>query len=377
MKDSSKGLFLFIVIFMSVYGLAHLYIWLRLLKPLELQGVVLRLLQLAFVVLFLSFPLIHFLFRHENGGLITAINWFSSVWMGMVVYLVLVTLASDLLRLFLFRSVMDGPRVTLFVTGLAVVITVYGLVEASHIRVTQLRLRMPNLPSELEGMRIAQISDVHMGLVVRGARLEKIVNKVNALQPDLVVITGDLVDAEALHMEDAIPPLRRLRGRYGVYAVTGNHEFFAGIEKVESFLKDAGVTLLRNRWVSVNHALQLIGIDDPVGARVSGQKPPPIGEVLRGIDSSKPTILLLHTPVTTLERLRSLGIHLQLSGHTHRGQLWPFHYLVKMIYETPDGLFTNGDTTIYVSRGTGTWGPPMRVGAPPEITLITLTGTTP
>jgi predicted MPP superfamily phosphohydrolase len=169
-----------------------------------------------------------------------------------------------------------------------------------------------------------------------------------------------------------IKPLRRLQGKYGVYAVTGNHEFFAGEKDVETFLERAHVTLLRNRWVNINGGLQLIGHDDPVARYFTGERPPSMSEILRGMDHAKPAILLLHTPVTTLEQLESLGIQLQLSGHTHKGQLWPFQYIVKNIFKTPYGLFTNGNATIYVSRGTGAWGPPMRVGAHPEITLITL-----
>ncbi len=373
MKDSTKGFLVFIVIFMSVYGLAHLYIWLRLIKPLELHGAPLLLAGIAFLLLYLSFPAIHFAFRHQNGFLITALNWISSVWMGMAVYFFLVTLATDLLRLVVLRSLLDGPAVTGAITGIVILLTIYGLIAARHVGVTELRVPIANLPAELEGMRLVQISDVHMGLIVRGARLEQIVTKVNDLRPDLVVITGDLVDAEALHMEEMIHPLRRLNGKYGVYAVTGNHEFFAGIEQVEAFLEQAHVTLLRNRWVNINHGLQLLGLDDPIAPHITGQRPPPLAEIMRGLDPGKPTILLLHTPVTTLDKLKSLGISLQLSGHTHRGQLWPFQYIVKMIYRTPYGLFTDGNATIYVSRGTGTWGPPMRVGAPPEITLITLT----
>ena len=373
MKDSIRGWLLFLTIFSLIYGGAHLYIWWRLVAPLRVSGVPLRLLQTLFLLLFISFPLVHFAFRQENGLLVNTANLISSVWMGMIVYFVLVTLASDLVRLLLlFRPIPDGPAVTAVISAVVVGITIWGLVEARSIGVTRLAVRMPNLPSQLEGLRIVQISDVHMGLVVRGSRLERIVTMVNELQPDLIVITGDLVDEQALHMEDMIHPLRRLTGKYGVFAVTGNHEFFAGIEKAQAFLKQAGVTLLRNRWETVAGGLQLVGRDDPVASRVTGQKVPALAEIMQGIDRAKPAILLYHTPVTTFDELKARGIGLQLSGHTHHGQLWPFNYIVKMIFKTPYGRFTDGDTTIYVSRGTGTWGPPMRVGARPEITLITL-----
>jgi hypothetical protein len=364
---------MFFTIFLLIYSVAHLYIWLRLVHPLEITGVSLRLLQALFVLLFLSFPLIHLAFRQQNGFLISAANMVSSVWIGMVVYFVLVILASDLLRLIIFRGVFDGRAVSAVVTTIVVAITIYGLVEARSIGITRLQVRMTNLPSQLEGLRIAQISDVHMGRIVRGPRLERIVTMVNDLHPDLIVITGDLVDAEALHMEDMIHPLRRLNSKYGVFAVPGNHEYFAGIDRSQAFTEQAGVTMLRNRWVTIADGLQLVGRDDPVGARVTGEKIPSLEEIMRGTDRSKPTILLYHTPVTTFEELQAQGIQLQLSGHTHKGQLWPFNYIVKLIYKMPYGRFTSGDTTIYVNRGTGTWGPPMRVAARPEITLITLT----
>jgi predicted MPP superfamily phosphohydrolase len=293
--------------------------------------------------------------------------------MGMIVYLVLVTLGYDLLRLISWGAIPAGRVMTATVTGIAGAITLYGLVEAHSIGVTNLTVRMPNLPASLEGMRIAQISDVHMGLIVRGSRLEKIVTMVNDLHPDLIVITGDLVDAEPSHMEDMIPALRRLQSKYGVFAVTGNHEFFAGVERAQELIERAGVTMLRNRWVTVNGGLQLIGRDDVIAARIIGQPVPSLDEIMQGVDRTKPAILLYHTPVTTMAELEAHGIGLQLSGHTHRGQLWPFNFIVKHIFRTPYGLFTDGKATIYVSRGTGTWGPPMRVLARPEIALITLT----
>ena len=372
MKGSVKVLIMFITIFSLIYGGAHLYIWFRLVAPLRITGVLLRLLQGLFILLFLSFPLIHLAFRQQNGLLISAANMVSSVWVGMVVYFVLVILASDLLRLIFFRAVFDGPAVSAYITTIVVAITIYGLIEARSIGVTHLHVQMSNLPSQLEGLRIAQISDVHMGRIVRGPRLERIVTMVNDLHPDLIVITGDLVDAEALHMEDMVHPLRRLKSKYGVFAVPGNHEYFAGIERSQTFIEQAGTTMLRNRWVTIANGLQLVGRDDPAGARIVGEKIPSLEEITRGTDRSKPTILLYHTPMTTFDELQARGIQLQLSGHTHKGQLWPFNYIVKLIYKMPYGRFTSGDTTVYVSRGTGTWGPPMRVGARPEITLVTL-----
>ena len=365
----------FVTIFSLIYGGAHLYVYWRLVQPLKLSGGPVWAVRLGLLILFLSFPVIHFVFRRENGPVLGAANFVSSVWMGMIVYLVLATFAYDLARLLSWGTLPVGRMMTTVVAGLAAAITVYGFIEAHWISVTNLPVCMPGLPAHLEGFRIAQISDVHLGRIVRGTRLEKIVNQVNALQPDLIVITGDLVDAEPSHMEDMIPALRRLQSRYGVFAVTGNHEFFAGVERTQSSIERAGVTLLRNRWVTVDGDLQLIGRDDVIASRITGTPLPTWDENLRGLDRTKPAILLYHTPVTTLAELEERGIQLQLSGHTHQGQLWPFNLIVKWIFKTPYGLFTDGKATIYVNRGIGTWGPPLRVLARPEITLVTLTGT--
>ncbi len=369
---SLRAVIMFITIFTLIYGTAHLYVWWRLAHPLKLTGMPLRLLQVAVALLFLSFPVIHFGLRHLNGPVLSAANFISAVWMGMIVYFVFVTLGFDLARVTVLRPMPAGPLMSAIVTGVVLLITGYGLFEARSVGVTRLIVPIRGLPAGLAGFRIAQISDVHMGLIVRGARLETIVNKVNELDADLIVITGDLVDAEALHMEDMVHPLRRLRSRHGVYAVTGNHEYYAGVDQAQRFIESAGVVLLRNRWVTVAGGLQLVGRDDPAGQHVTGQVAPSLAEILAGTDSEKPIIFLYHTPATSMEELVRLGVDLQLSGHTHRGQLWPFNFFVRRVFKTYYGMFTEGDTTVYVSRGTGTWGPPMRVGAPPEITLITL-----
>ncbi|MDD5493037.1 MAG: metallophosphoesterase, partial [bacterium] len=363
-------------IFLIVYGGSHLYVYLRLIQPVRRVGFASLLIKILFIALCFSFPLLHFVTRGQNGSLVEITNYISSVWMGMIVYLFLATLGFDLARLLLKlagNNTLQNPRLfTSLVSAIALCITIYGLVEATDIGITRLNVKIPNLPDKLAGTTIAQISDVHMGLIIQGKRLDNIVKLTNSLDPDLIVITGDLVDEQALHMEELVQPLQNLKSKYGVFACTGNHEYFAGIDKAEAFIARGGVQLLRNRWVEVAGGLQIMGRDDPIGTRVVSENIPPLSEIIKGIDPQKPVILLYHTPVTTMDELQRLGICLQLSGHTHKGQLWPFLYIVKKIFAMPYGLFKSGDTTVYVSRGTGTWGPPLRVGAPPEITFITL-----
>lgn len=368
----------FLTIFIIVYGGSHLYVYLRLIQPLQLTGFISLLIKILFVALCLSFPLLHFVSRGSNGPIVEIINYISSLWMGIIVYLFLATIGFDLVKLVLKiagNSYLQNPRLfAALACTLALGISIYGLIEADNIGITRITVKIPNLSKKLAGTTIAQISDVHMGLIIQGKRLDKIVNLTNSLNPDLIVITGDLVDEQALHMEELVEPLQRLSSKYGVFACTGNHEYFAGIEKAAAFIEKAGVRLLRNHWIEAAGGLQLVGRDDQTGTRVVGEQIPPLAEIMKDIDRSKPIILLYHTPNTTMAELQQLGINLQLSGHTHQGQLWPFRYIVKMIYAMPYGLFSSGNTTVYVNRGTGTWGPPMRVGAAPEITFITLAG---
>ncbi|MBU4480610.1 metallophosphoesterase, partial [Patescibacteria group bacterium] len=255
----------FLTIFIIVYGGSHLYVYLRLIQPLRLTGFISLLIKILFIALCLSFPLLHFITRGLNGPVVEITNYVSSLWMGIIVYLFLVTISFDLIKLVLKiagNNTLQNPRLfASLACALALGISLYGLIEATNIGITRINVKIPNLPKKLEGITIAQISDVHMGLIIQGKRLDKIVNLTNSLNPDLIVITGDLVDEQALHMEELVEPLQRLNSKYGVFACTGNHEFFADIQKAEAFIERAGVRLLRNRWLEVAGGLQLVGRD--------------------------------------------------------------------------------------------------------------------
>lgn len=369
---------IFLTIFLTIYGGTHLYIYVRLIQPLKLSRGWNVFVKISYIFLLLSFPLIHFIARTLSGPLIRTINYGSSVWMGVVLYLFLFIFLFDVVTVFsrLFAAPISlAPQTkALLIASMTILITGYGLFEAGSIGITRLPVAIANLPKNLAGFKIVQISDVHMGLTINGGFLDKIAQMTNALDPDLIVITGDLLDEQAFHIEAIVEPLKKLKSRHGIFAVTGNHEYLAGIHRAVSFIEKAGITLLRNRWTTVAGGLQLLGRDDPAGKYFTGVNRPPLTEIMKGLNPNQPIIFLNHTPDTTLEELEKHGIQLQFSGHTHQGQLWPFNYIVKLFFKTYYGLFKNDQATIYVSRGIGTWGPPMRVLAPPEITLITLTG---
>ncbi len=240
--------------------------------------------------------------------------------------------------------------------------------------VVEVPISIPRLPAAFAGFSIVQISDVHVGPTVGARFVRDVVERVNALAPDLVAITGDLVDGRAGVHGAGIEPLAELRSRHGTYYVTGNHEYYWGVDDWLPRFRAVGLNVLRNQRIALERggdALDLAGIDDHESRRWRGHGPD-LERALGGRDPDRAVVLLAHQPrqVHTARRHR---VDLQLSGHTHGGQIWPWHGAVRL---QQGGLIAGhyrfGDTQLYVSRGTGYWGPPIRIGAPAEITRITL-----
>lgn len=305
-----------------------------------------------------------------------------SFWLGAMLYSVLALIFIDLLRVinhyfnvspqFIDNNPVTAGRILFICVFLLVsVVITFGFYSARNIKITQIDISLEKLSAKHNSLNIVQISDVHLGTIIHKERLIEIIEKANALNPDLVMITGDLVDENVEKLEDMVEPLSRIKSRLGVYAVTGNHEFYAGVDKAVKFMEQAGVSVLRNRYVTIDSILNLVGLDYMSEEQQLGRKNPPLEEIMKGMDKSLPTILMYHTPIR-LKKAEAAGIDLQLSGHTHKGQLFPFNLITKLVYTVDSGYARIGKMQIYVSNGVGTWGPPLRVGAPPEIVQIIL-----
>ncbi|MEU9082195.1 metallophosphoesterase [Streptomyces sp. NPDC048357] len=242
----------------------------------------------------------------------------------------------------------------------------YGVLRGPSVRRVQVPLA--KLPRAAHGFRIAVVSDVHLGPVLGHAHTQRIVDTVNRTQPDLIAIVGDLVDGSVPDLGPAAEPLRRLSARHGSYFVTGNHEYFSGAQQWIDHVRELGLTPLENARRALPH-FDLAGVNDIQG-ELEG-KGPDFQAALGDRDRSRAAVLLAHQPVVIHDAVRH-GVDLQLSGHTHGGQLWPGNYLAELANPTVAGLERYGDTQLYVSRGAGAWGPPVRVGAPSDITVVEL-----
>ena len=303
-------------------------------------------------------------------------SWPFLVWMGVFWIGLQLVWATD--GLWLLVSALGGSEAFPAAKERAAILTLLLLALVSvalleGLRPPRLRPvvhRLARWPEGLSGFRIVQISDLHFGPILGRGFARALTRRVNALAPDLIVITGDLVDGPLHRLRDDVEPLCELRARYGVYFVTGNHDAYSGDEAWVARVAELGIRPLRNARVRIESAgtgFWLAGVDDHRGdwARGSSEDLP---AALAGWDRHEPVVLLAHDPATFREASLE-GVDLQLSGHTHGGQIWPFRWLVRLTVPWVEGLHTRRGSSLYVSRGTGFWGPPMRLLAPSEITV--------
>jgi predicted MPP superfamily phosphohydrolase len=377
----------FLSVVLSIVASIHYYIWARLVRdaawppPWPAVGTWLV------VLLAVALPAGMFFRRSLPRGPAAPLTWAVSIWMG-VMFLLLVLLASADLALGIVAAVeaassgvgLSGtPRQVLsrYVAGTALTgavgLAAVGMATAlSPVRVKRVRVALDRLPPRLSGFTIVQMSDIHVGPTIGMCFVEQLVERCNALDADVIVLTGDLADGPVGELAPLAAPLGRLRARHGVFFVTGNHDYYSGVESWVAYLESLGLRALRNERVTIEQngaAFDLAGVED-YSAGAFGRRPD-LAAALAGRDASRPVVLLAHQP-KAIHEAAEMGVDLQISGHTHGGQIFPFRFLVRLAQPYVSGLYDHGGTRLYVSNGTGYWGPPMRVGAPPEITRIEL-----
>lgn len=300
--------------------------------------------------------------------------WVGSLTLGWFSSLLIFTLLRDITLIFT-----DGQNwVTesaVLALALSVVVTSIGFLNARRIaKVVNIDIPLDRLPPALDGFTIAQITDIHVGPTIKGTYVQGVVNKVNALNPDIIAITGDIVDGRVHQLTEDTAPLGNLDARYGVFLVTGNHEYYSGAEEWIEEFRRIGLNVLMNEHEIVRHNdtdIVVAGVNDySAGKIIPAHKSDP-DAAISGSPADAPKILLAHQP-RSADAAAKAGFDLQLSGHTHGGQFWPWNHFVRLQQPFTAGLRRLGHLWVYTSRGTGYWGPPKRFGAPSEITLIKL-----
>jgi len=338
----------------------------------------------VFLVLSSSYVIGRILERVWLSPVSDVFTWIGSFWLAAFLYFLLFSIVIDVVRIghlvipypaFIMKDYATSKLFLLAgIIGVVAIILIAGHLNAISPRIRRLDLAVHKDAGKLRNLHIVMVSDIHMGTVIGPRRLSAIVKKVNALSPDIILIAGDAVD------EDLAPVIRHNLGAnlenfnapFGVYAITGNHEYIGGAEAATAYLSKHGITLLRDSVVLINESFYLAGREDRDKERFSGKKRLTVDALLKNLDHRKPIILLDHQPFK-LEDAVKAGADLQLSGHTHHGQLWPLNYITNAIYEVSWGYLQKGKTHFYVSSGIGSWGPPVRTGNRPEIVDIHLT----
>jgi predicted MPP superfamily phosphohydrolase len=373
---------LFLFTFFFLYAGMHFYAFIKAKNALAF-GMWPGLALAAFMVVMLTSPFIVRL--SERGGwesLARITAYVGYTWLGILFLFTSYAVAADIYRLFvhicglaLRRDLSQWSLSAGYAFSLPLIFSlltsVYGYFEARNIRTEKVLISTPKIPEEIGVLRIVQISDIHLGLIVREDRLKKILEKVKAADPDILVSTGDLVDGQVCNLNHLSDLLKEITPRYGKYAVTGNHEFYAGLDNARCFTENAGFTLLRAETRSPGGIIEIAGVDDPVGQAFGIAKKVSEKELLATLPRDKFTLLLKHRPLIDKN---SLGLFdLQLSGHVHGGQLFPFSIFTWLYYPIQSGFASLPQgSRLYVSRGAGTWGPPIRFLSPPEVAVIEL-----
>ena len=389
---------MFFIVVIIVMTILHGYVGLRLISPFNPDGYLLIYFW-AFITLLAIIPISGLILRSRGieNNLTDALMWIGYTSLGLFTLAFAIFLVRDVGWLFsiiatkTFSLVQQNDtdripvdferRQFIFMSMNWVIVSATGLLGTvgfmqarQKAEIINKKIFLDKLPQSLKGLKIVQISDLHVGPTIKADYVQRIVNQINASEPDLIVFTGDMVDGSVEHLVNDVEPLRQLDAKYGKYFVTGNHEYYSGVDFWLHKVAELGFTHLKNehKILSINgESLAIAGVTDLMAHQVRKSHASNPKQAVYGIPHEYPTILLAHQP-GTVSQIEGLEIDLMICGHTHGGQYIPFNLAVSKAHPYVAGLYQHNNTQVYVNRGAGYWGPPMRLGIPPEITVFEL-----
>ncbi|GAB6086403.1 metallophosphoesterase [Alkaliphilus crotonatoxidans] len=352
---------LFFGVFAIVYGGMNYYLYWNLTQVFLFEGYGLIALRLLFWLLGGAYLITQLIKRKRH---LPGLSYLGAAWMGVLSISLTVFMLKDIILFFVPVSRQLAGRAAFGISGFLILLSLLNVSKGPKIK------RVPIVHQKLKGKKasLVLLSDVHLGSMTTEAWLKGIVEKINQLKPDFVVITGDLVDDSFAAVEKFAPIMKNIKSRYGTFAVAGNHEHYQGIDNFIKFLEAADITLLNDQYYELANGINLIGIDDLGVSRFGGLQQR-LEKIIKDCSKEQFNILLIHQPVG-FHQAAEMGVDLQLSGHTHRGQIPPLNLLVYLFYPYAYGLKGFQDSFIYTTSGTGTWGPPMRLFSDCEIVFI-------
>lgn len=369
----------FVSVVLTVYGLVNLYIYTRGSQSISGFPEIKVYYVSIFLLLSLSYVIARFTGKFLPAPINAFFNFTGSFWLAAMAYFFMSILLIDFIRLLnhflhFYPSFITNNYACFklyFAASLTIIIVIViiaGFINAKDPAIKTLDISIHKKIKNISGLHVVAVSDIHMGVIIGKKNVAGLVEKINSLKPDIILLAGDIFDEDLQPVIDLNlgEYLRNLKAPLGVFAITGNHEYIGGYKPAVKYLEDHNITVLIDSVVKVNDAFYLIGRNDKDAIRFGGKPRKKLNELLEGTDKNLPVILLDHQPFKLHEAVEN-GVDLQISGHTHHGQMWPFNYITRKVFELSWGYKQKGNTHFYVSSGYGTWGPPVRLGNRPEI----------
>jgi hypothetical protein len=380
----SSEFFIFLSIVLTIYTAANYYVFRRAYQALPDNFNLKLVFTVIFFLLYTSYFAARFLEKATDSSIITALIWVGSIWLAALLYFFLIVLMLDIFRVinhyfhifpqFLTINWEKTKHITLIVSILIVVlILTVGYFNNLYPSVKKLNLVIEKKSSQLNSLKIVLASDIHLGTTIQKQKIHELVKLINNETPDIVLFAGDILDEDPKYVirTNLGEPLKNIRSKYGIYTITGNHEYIGGVSNSANYITNLGIHLLRDTMVTIDNNFYLIGRED-LSANRWGQKRKNLQDFFAKINDDLPIILMDHQPFN-LRQNAEYPIDLQVSGHTHHGQLFPFNFITRAIYEQSYGYMKIKKTNFFVSSGYGLWGPPIRTINRPEIIVINIT----